>query len=103
MKTSELLHFAFRSRDPLALGGWDEGVSRIIGCDFATTLRVAVAPPVGVVKQPLVTIRKHAGNFSADTERMNLGDANVLEYVMRTRPELAPLRKLIERSIGVRR
>ncbi len=86
-----------------ALGGWDEGVSRIIGCDFATALRVAGAPPLGIVKLPLVTIRKHSGNISADTERMNLGDANVLDYVLKTRPELGPLRNAIERSIAARR
>lgn len=87
----------------LALGGWDEGVSRIVGCDFATTLRVAANPPVGVVRQPLVAIRKHPGNFSGDTERMNLGDARVLEHVLRTRPGLAPLSATIGNSIARRR
>jgi glycosyltransferase involved in cell wall biosynthesis len=87
----------------LALGGWDEGASRLIGCDFATALRVGAAPPLGIVKQPLVSIRKHSGNISGDTERMNLGDADVLEYVLRTRPNLAPLRYVIERSIADRR
>ena len=74
----------------LALGGWDEGVTGLVGCDFATMLRVAMAPPVGVLRRPLVTIRKHSGNFSGDTERMNLGDALVLEHVLSTRAELAP-------------
>jgi glycosyltransferase involved in cell wall biosynthesis len=87
----------------LDAGGWDEGVSRIIGCDLATTLRVAARPPIGVVRRPLVAIRKHAGNFSADTEKMNLGDANVLEHVLRTRPELAPLERAIRNSILTRR
>lgn len=89
--------------DFLALGGWDEGVSRIIGCDFATALRSGGAPPLGIVKLPLVAIRKHSGNISADVERMNLGDANVLAYVLRTRPELEPLRGIIEYSIADRR
>jgi glycosyltransferase involved in cell wall biosynthesis len=87
----------------LALGGWDEGVSRIVGGDFATALLVAANPPMGVVRQPLVAIRKHAGNFSGDTERMNLGDARVLEHVLRTRPVLAPLSASIGDSIGRRR
>jgi hypothetical protein len=87
----------------LAAGGWDEGVSRIVGCDLATTLRVAALPPVGVVRRPLVAIRKHAGNFSGDTERMNLGDARVLEHVLRTRPALSPYADAIARSIAARR
>ena len=87
----------------LALGGWDEGVSRVIGCDFATALRVAAHPPVGVVHCPLVAIRKHRGNVSADTEQMNLGDALVLEHVLRTRAELSTLRSAIQSSIAWRR
>lgn len=87
----------------LALGGWDEGVSRMIGCDFATALRVAAHPPVGVLHRPLVAIRKHGGNVSADTEQMNLGDARVLEHVLRNREELAPLNAAIQSSITSRR
>lgn len=87
----------------LEMGGWDEGVSRLVGCDFATALRVAEAPPLGIVRCPLVAIRKHASNISGDTEAMNLGDARVLEYVLRTRPELAPLSEAIRRSMALRR
>jgi glycosyltransferase involved in cell wall biosynthesis len=87
----------------LDAGGWDEGVSRIVGGDFATALRIAALPPVGVVRRPLVAIRKHASNFSGDTEAMNLGDARVLEHVLKSRPELAPLESIIRRSVAVRR
>ena len=87
----------------LALGGWDEGASRMIGCDFATALRSAAAPPLGIVGAPLVHIRKHAANISGDTEKMNLGDAQVLDYVRRSRPELAPLEKKILLSMAERR
>lgn len=87
----------------LALGGWDEGVSRIIGCDFATALRIGNAPPLGVVQAPLVSIRKHEGNISRNTEEMNLGNARVLEYVLRTRPELAIYRDEVLASVTRRR
>ena len=86
-----------------ALGGWDEGVSRVVGSDLATALRIANAPPFGVVKQPLVAIRKHANNFSGNTEAMNLGDACVLEYVVRTRPELKCFLSEVEASCDQRR
>jgi glycosyltransferase involved in cell wall biosynthesis len=87
----------------LHAGGWDEGTTRLVGCDFATTLRVAANPPIGVIHRPLVHIRKHAQNFSADTEKMNLGDASVLDYVLRTRPDLAPIAQEIRASMAIRR
>jgi glycosyltransferase involved in cell wall biosynthesis len=87
----------------LKAGGWDEGVSRIIGCDFATALRMAIRPPLGIVREPLVSIRKHESNISSNTEKMNLGDADILEYVLRTRPELRHLEKEILRSVAERR
>jgi hypothetical protein len=87
----------------LAVGGWDEGVSRLVGSDLATMLRLAEHPPVGVVCRPLVGIRKHAGNYSADVQAMNLGDARVLEHVLATRPGLRPLAPAIRASIARRR
>lgn len=85
------------------LGGWDEGVSRIIGCDFATALRVVNAPPVGIVQKPLVGIRKHGGNISADVQAMNLGDALVLEHVLRAQPGMDKYEAAICASIQERR
>jgi glycosyltransferase involved in cell wall biosynthesis len=87
----------------VSVGGWDEGVSRSVGCDFATTLRIGEHPPIGVLQKPLVGIRKHAGNFSGDVQKMNLGDAHVLEYVLATRPTLAPYAAEIRASINDRR
>jgi glycosyltransferase involved in cell wall biosynthesis len=87
----------------LALGGWDEGVSRIVGCDFATVLRLAAKPPLGIARKALVSIRKHASNFSGDVEAMNLGDARVLEYVLKSRPEVLSLEEAFRHSIARRR
>lgn len=87
----------------LARGGWDEAVSRMVGCDFATALRIAEYPPLGVLRRPLVGIRKHAGNFSADLQTMNLGDALVLEHVLATRPSMQPHAAAIRDSIAQRR
>nr|WP_294546399.1 glycosyltransferase family A protein [uncultured Rhodopila sp.] len=84
-----------------AAGGWDETVG--IGSDFATVLRVAARPPIGVVRRPLVHIRKHADNYSGDTEQTNLRDARVLDHVLATRPELAPLAAVIRASAAERR
>jgi hypothetical protein len=87
----------------LGVGGWDEGVGRTLGSDFATALLVAEHPPLGIVRQPLVGIRKHDGNFSHDVQAMNLGDAFVLESVLARRPSLAPIAPAIRASIRRRR
>ena len=87
----------------LDIGGWDEGAARLVGSDFATTLRLAEYPPIGVLRRPLVGIRKHAGNYSADVQTMNLGDARILEHLLATRPGLLPLAPAIRASITRRR
>jgi glycosyltransferase involved in cell wall biosynthesis len=88
----------------LSVGGWDEAVSRIVGTDFATALRMAEHPPLGVLRgPPLVGVRKHQGGFSADVLAMNLGDARVLEHVLRVRPCIAPYADLVRDSINERR
>lgn len=88
----------------LAAGGWDETVSRRhVSGDFATALRLANLPPLGIATEPLVAIRKHGGNISGDTQKMNLGEAMVLEHVLQSRPELAKLDQTIRRSIARRR
>lgn len=87
----------------LGAGGWDEGVGRTVGDDFGTVLRLGELHPFGVLSAPLVGIRKHSGNFSASVRVMNLGDADVLEYALASRPSLRPYAELIRDSIARRR
>jgi hypothetical protein len=84
-------------------GGWDEGVGRTVGDDFGTVLRLGELHPFGVVSAPLVGIRKHQGNFSANVRAMNLGDANILEYVLASRPWLLPHAAVIRDGVARRR
>lgn len=86
----------------LNMGGWDEAVSRVVGCDFATVLRAA-EQPIGIMRRSLVGIRKHSGNISGDVQAMNLGDAQVLAHVLATRPALALHRAAVMASISDRR
>jgi hypothetical protein len=90
-------------RAMIEAGGWDEGVGRIVGDDFGSVLRMGELHPFGVVSAPLVGIRKHLGNFSANTRAMNLGDAAILEYVLASRPSLAGLTAVIQESVARRR
>ena len=91
-------------RDFLAAqGGWDESVGRRVGSDFATALRLTEFAPFGVMHQALVGIRKHAGNFSADVQAMNLGDAWILDHVLATRPAARAHAAAFRRSAASRR
>ena len=94
---------AVERRSFLQAGGWDERVTRMVGCDFATALRTAIRPPVGVALRPLVRVRKHSTNFSGNSEKMNLGDAAVLEHVLASDPGLEKMRGEFEASIARRR
>ncbi len=87
----------------LAAGGWDESIGRTAGSDFATALRLAGQPPLGILCRPLVGIRKHAGNFSADVQAVNLGDARILEQLLACRPGLQAFAPAIRASIARRR
>ncbi len=86
-----------------ALGAWDSAVNGWMSQDLATALRLAEHPPLGVLLTPTVGIRKHPGNFSADVQKVNLGDARILDYVLATRPSLAPYAEAIRASIVRRR
>ena len=85
------------------IGGWDASVGRRLAGDFATALRLGQHAPLGFLTQPLVGIRKHAGNISGNDVATVLGDAEVLAHVLATRPELAPLAPVIAASIAARR
>jgi glycosyltransferase involved in cell wall biosynthesis len=87
----------------VAVGGWDESVGRTVGSDFATALRLAEHPPLGIVRRALVGIRRHPGNFSADVQAVNLGDARILAHLLASRPSLLPLAPMIRASIERRR
>lgn len=87
----------------LARGGWDEGVGRTVGTDFATSLREVEHPPLGFVTEPTVLIRKHGGNYSDDLVKMHLGDASILGWCLDGRPSLAPFAGAIRASMRHRR
>jgi hypothetical protein len=87
----------------LEIGGWDASVGRRVGCDFATALRLAEHAPFGILQQPLVGIRKHPGNHSADVQAMNLGDAWILEHVLAARPSLGAHAAAVRASATTRR
>ncbi|WP_376087311.1 glycosyltransferase family 2 protein [Roseomonas sp. CCTCC AB2023176] len=85
------------------VGGWDEAVNRSATGDFGTALRMSMHPPIGVVMEPTVGIRKHDGNYSGDVQKMLLSDARILEHFLSVTPAAAPHADLVRASIRERR
>jgi glycosyltransferase involved in cell wall biosynthesis len=65
-----------------SIGRWNEPLGRVRSGDLDFHLRFAARPPIGVVKSPVVGIRKHEGNFSGDAYVTLLGELQVLDYVL---------------------
>jgi hypothetical protein len=57
--------------------------------------RCVARRPIGVVSTPVVGIRKHAANFSADPLVNTLGEIDVLKYVLAHNPAAARVKRLI--------
>jgi len=62
------------------IGGYDPQFARVGSEDFEFTLRCVAHAPIGVVREPLVGIRRHSGNFSGDHLRALLGEVRILRH-----------------------
>jgi len=85
------------------VGGWDEALGRLLSEDLEFTLRCVVRPPVGVVSQPLVGIRKHVGNISGNALRQIMAEVEILRYVREHHPAAKEHARLIEDEVIRRR
>jgi len=85
------------------LDGYDENFSRALAEDLEFTLRNAMRPPIGVLAEPLVGIRRHPGNNSSYFLGVLLGEIKILEYALATHSDVAPFRPLLEDQIEWRR
>jgi hypothetical protein len=61
-----------------------------------------VEPPLGVVSEPTVGIRKHASNFSGDVLITLMGEVEILRYVLEHHPAARQHQVLIEEEIVAR-
>jgi hypothetical protein len=68
------------------VGHWVDALGRTLAEDLEFTLRCVTHPPIGVVSTPLVGIRKHPGNFSADHLRTLKGEIAILQYALEHQP-----------------
>jgi glycosyltransferase involved in cell wall biosynthesis len=63
-----------------AVGGYDMKFARTASEDFEFTLRCVAAAPVGMIEIPLVGIRRHQGNYSANQLANLLGEVKILHH-----------------------
>lgn len=85
------------------LHGYDERFSRALAEDLEFTLRNAMRPPIGVLAEPLVGIRRHPGNNSSYFLGVLLGEIKILEYALATYADAGDFRHLLENEIEWRR
>lgn len=85
------------------LGGFDLRFNNVGGEDWEFTLRVLAKGQVALCAKPLVRIRKHGGNDSADTMRQMRGTADILEFALENHVTALRYREIILRSIDERR
>jgi hypothetical protein len=81
------------------VGGWADHLGRVLSEDLEFTLRCVTEPPIGVNAEPLVGIRKHAGNFSGNALRTLDGELQILRYVLATHPFAGRHAEAIRHSI----
>jgi glycosyltransferase involved in cell wall biosynthesis len=68
------------------LGGYDERFSKGPSEDLEFVLRNVGDPPIGVLAEPVVQIRKHAGNRSIHLRENWLDQVRILEFALATHP-----------------
>ena len=85
------------------IGGYDVRFNGVGGEDWEFTLRLIGQARLALCMAPLVRIRKHGANDSADNIRTVSGCVYILEFALKEHPYAAPYRDAILREIDVRR
>jgi glycosyltransferase involved in cell wall biosynthesis len=84
------------------IGGYDARFNGIGGEDWEFTLRLIGQAQLALCSKPLVRIRKHSGNDSADNIHTVGGTVHILEFALKEHPFATPYRNAILRNIDVR-
>ena len=85
------------------LGGFDERFSKGLSEDLDFHLRNVGVPPIGILAEPVVGIRKHPENRSADLVRNLLDQLKILEYAVATHAAARPCMDVLLDEIQNRR
>lgn len=81
------------------VGPWVDALGRTLSEDLEFILRCVNRPPIGVLRAPLVGIRKHAGGFSSQPLRTLKGEIEILHYVLEHHQAAAEHERVIRDSI----
>jgi len=84
------------------IGGYDQRFNGVGGEDWEFTLRLIGQARLALCAAPLVRIRKHGSNDSADNIRTVSGSVQILEFALREHPFATPYRDAILDSIDER-
>jgi glycosyltransferase involved in cell wall biosynthesis len=81
------------------IGGFDERFSRNSVEDFEFTLRCVRHHPIGLIKEPLVGVRKHGGNLSRGALPALLGELAILRHAAECHGLAEISRQLVQAQI----
>jgi glycosyltransferase involved in cell wall biosynthesis len=85
------------------IGGYDTAFAGVGAEDWEFALRVVAEGRVALCKAPLVRIRKHEGNDSADGIKTVRGTADILDFALRSHPAAQQYKDVILKDIDSRR
>lgn len=86
-----------------SLGGYDPKFAGVGAEDFEFVLRLIGSAKLALCAIPLVRVRKHGGNDSADNVRQVLGCVQILEFALAHHPHAQRHSGAIQQSIAMRR
>lgn len=86
-----------------SVGGYDSKFKGVGAEDWEFCLRVIARGKIVLCNDPLIRIRRHPGNDSANTLHMRLGEVAILEHALQYHESSARYSKLIARSMEGRR
>lgn len=86
-----------------AIGGYDPRFNGVGSEDWEFTLRLIEVARIALCAKPLVRIRKHDGNDSADNLRQMQGCIQILEHALAQHPTAQRYREAILSSMDARR
>lgn len=85
------------------LGGFRTELGKNPSEDLEFTLRCVQDGPIGIVREPVVGVRRHATNYSNNAFLVILGQVEILEYVLKHHSNPPATRALIQDQIYLRR
>jgi glycosyltransferase involved in cell wall biosynthesis len=85
------------------MGGFNDSFGRNPSEDLEFTLRAVDCPPIGIVTEPVVGIRKHLTNFSGNNYATALGRIEIFNYAADHHSVSEATKSLLLRQVAINR